>query len=45
MEDELLMPAKAEEVSLPDVPSGDLPKIPNATKAELKQLEAELAGL
>lgn len=48
VEDELLMPAKAEEVILPDVPSGELPKIPNATKAEeaeLKQLEAELAGL
>jgi len=37
-----------EEVVLPDVPSSQLPSIPNATKEEeeeLKQLEAELAGL
>eukprot|EP00581_Thalassiosira_minuscula_P000418 CAMPEP_0183744470 /NCGR_PEP_ID=MMETSP0737-20130205/65744_1 /TAXON_ID=385413 /ORGANISM="Thalassiosira miniscula, Strain CCMP1093" /LENGTH=313 /DNA_ID=CAMNT_0025980111 /DNA_START=707 /DNA_END=1649 /DNA_ORIENTATION=+ len=36
-----------EEVVLPDVPSSQLPSIPNATKEEeeeLKQLEAELAG-
>ena len=35
-------------MELPDVPSTELPSIKNATKeeeAELKQLEAELAGL
>lgn len=53
VEEQLLqMPAKQqqeqEEISLPQVPSGQLPAIPNATKEEadeLKQLEAELAGL
>ena len=47
VEEELLQPAK-QEMDLPSVPSGKLPAIPNATKeeeAELKQLEAELAGL
>mmetsp|Transcript_18913 Transcript_18913/g.32228 ORF Transcript_18913/g.32228 Transcript_18913/m.32228 type:complete len:241 (-) Transcript_18913:897-1619(-) len=44
--EQLLEPMK--KMELPDVPSGELPSIPNATKeeeAELKQLEAELAGL
>jgi len=44
--EQLLEPMK--KMELPDVPSTELPSIPNATKeelAELKQLEAELAGL
>ena len=48
VEEQLLQPAKGEEIVLPDVPSNQLPAIPNATKEEedeLKQLEAELAGL
>ncbi|KAL9179721.1 hypothetical protein ACHAXT_009011 [Thalassiosira profunda] len=48
VEEQLLQPARKEEISMPAVPSGELPSIPNATKAEeeeLKQLEAELAGL
>ena len=50
VEDQLLQPAKMaqEEIAFPDVASGELPAIANATKAEeeeLKQLEAELAGL
>lgn len=48
VEEQLLQPAKKAEISLPDVPSSELPAIPNATKEEeeeLKQLEAELAGL
>ena len=50
VEEQLLQPAKKaqEEISMPDVPSSQLPSIPNASKeeeAELRQLEAELAGL
>ena len=48
VEEQLLQPARKEDISMPAVPSGELPSIPNATKAEeeeLKQLEAELAGL
>ena len=48
VEEQLLQPTRKEEIALPDVPSNELPAIPNATKeeeAELKQLEAELAGL
>ena len=50
VEEQLLQPTKKvhEEISMPTVPSSQLPAIPNATKeeeAELKQLEAELAGL
>ena len=48
VEEQLLQPTRKEEISLPDVPSNELPAIPNATKeeeAEVKQLEAELAGL
>lgn len=48
VEDELLQPAKTQEVAFPDAPSTELPKISGATKeeeAELKQLEAELAGM
>ncbi len=48
VEDELLQPAKGNVVSLPSVPTAKLPAIPNATReeeAELKKLEAELAGL
>jgi charged multivesicular body protein 4 len=51
LEAELLRPTKkAQEpaLSMPDVPSAALPSIKNATKEEedeLKQLEAELAGL
>ena len=48
VEEQLLQPAKKEEVNLPAVPGHELPAIPNATKeeeAELKALEAELAGL
>lgn len=51
VEEQLLEPAKKTSepsISLPDVPSSNLPSIPNATKAEedeLKQLEAELATL
>lgn len=44
--EQLLEPMK--KMELPDVPSAALPSIPNATKeeeAELKKLEAELAGL
>ncbi len=44
--EQLLEPMK--KMELPDVPSAALPSIPNATKeeeAELKALEAELAGL
>ena len=44
--EQLLEPMK--KMELPDVPSTELPSVPNATKeeeAELKQLEAELAGL
>jgi len=46
VEEQLLQPAQ--HIALPDVPSNELPAIPNATKKEeeeLKQLEAELAGL
>ncbi|KAL7536410.1 hypothetical protein ACHAXR_012071 [Thalassiosira sp. AJA248-18] len=46
VEEQLLQPAKME--AFPDAPSSKLPVIPNATKEEedeLKQLEAELAGL
>lgn len=50
VEEQLLQPAKKaqEEISMPTVPSSQLPSIPNASKeeeAELRQLEAELAGL
>ena len=48
VQEQLLRPAKKDDVSLPQVPSGKLPAIPGATKeeaAELKALEAELAGL
>ena len=48
VEEQLLEPVKQSEINLPAVPGGKLPAIPNATKAEeeeLKQLEAELAGL
>jgi len=44
--EQLLEPMK--KMELPEVPSGELPSVPNATKeeeAELKKLEAELAGL
>ena len=48
--EQLLEPMKKMDMKLPEVPSGELPtpSIPNATReeeAELKQLEAELAGL
>ena len=50
--EQLLEPMKKMDMQLPEVPSGELPtvpsSIPNATReeeAELKQLEAELAGL
>jgi len=48
VEEQLLQPAKKTEMEFPEVGSNELPAIPNATKeeeAELKQLEAELAGL
>ncbi|KAL7551075.1 hypothetical protein ACHAWF_014274 [Thalassiosira exigua] len=48
VEEQLLQPTKAGNVGLPSVPNKKLPSIPGATKAEeeeLKQLEAELAGL
>ena len=48
VEEQLLQPAKKADISLPAVPNSELPAIPNATKEEedeLKQLEAELAGL
>ncbi|KAL7520825.1 hypothetical protein ACHAWX_005528 [Stephanocyclus meneghinianus] len=50
VEDELLRPTKKadEEISFPQVPTTTMPSIKNATKEEedeLKQLEAELAGL
>lgn len=48
VEEQLMQPAKQQEMTLPEVPSSQLPVIPNATKeeeAELKALEAELAGL
>lgn len=46
VEEQLLQPVQ--HVAMPEVPSNELPAIPNATKKEeeeLKQLEAELAGL
>jgi len=48
VEEQLLQPVKTGGMKMPDVPSSKLPAIKNATKqeeAELKQLEAELAGL
>ena len=48
VEEQLLQPSKPAAMPLPAVPSKKLPEIKNATAAEaeeLKQLEAELAGL
>ena len=50
VQEQLLRPAGKDDanIGLPQVPSGKLPAIPGATKeeaAELKALEAELAGL
>jgi len=45
LEAELLQPTTAPEVSLPTVPDSKLPTLNNAEAAEMKKLEAELAGL
>lgn len=45
LEAELLEPTHVPEVSLPTVPNSKLPTLNNAEAAEMKKLEAELAGL